>query len=132
MTHEFFMPMEHVPTITHQEHKIRIQNGRPVFYEPPELQRVRQIYLDMLSRHKPERKLAGPLALHVVWCFLTDRHPDGAWRDTKPDTGILRGLPLQGRPPLLHSNVARDGVQGSARRGQGGVVSDGRYESVSG
>ena len=89
---EFFLPMEHVPTITHQEHKVRIQNGRPVFYEPPELQAVRQKYRDMLARHRPAEKLTGPLHLHVVWCFLTDRHPDGAWRDTKPDTDNLQKL----------------------------------------
>lgn len=92
MTIEFFLPMEHVPTITRQEHKVRIQSGRPVFYEPPELQAVRQKYRDMLARHRPAEKLAGPLHLHVVWCFLTDRHPDGAWRDTKPDTDNLQKL----------------------------------------
>lgn len=33
---EFFMAME-PPTITHQEHKVTIVNGRPVFYDPPEV-----------------------------------------------------------------------------------------------
>lgn len=84
--------MEHVPTVTHQEHKVRIQNGRPVFYEPHELQAVRLKYKDMLAGHRPSEKLAGPLHLHVIWCFLTDRHPDGAWRDTKPDTDNLQKL----------------------------------------
>ena len=92
MTLEFFLPMEHVPTVTHQEHKVRIQNGRPVFYEPHELQAVRLKYKDMLAGHRPSEKLAGPLHLHVIWCFLTDRHPDGAWRDTKPDTDNLQKL----------------------------------------
>ena len=89
---EMFLPMEHVPTVTHQEKKVQVNNGKAVFYEPPELKAARQKYRDMLARHKPERKLAGPLALHVVWCFLTDRHPDGAWRDTKPDTDNLQKL----------------------------------------
>lgn len=89
---EFFLPMEHVPTITHQEHKVIVRNGRPVFYEPPELQAVRQKYTDMLAQHRPVEKMTGPLHLQVVWCFLTDRHPDGAWRTTKPDTDNLQKL----------------------------------------
>ena len=32
---EFFMAME-PPTVTQQEHKITMVNGRPVFYDPPE------------------------------------------------------------------------------------------------
>ena len=92
MVIEFFLPIEHVPTVTHQEKKVQVKNGKAVFYEPPELQAVRQKYRDMLARHKPVEKLTGPLHLHVVWCFLTDRHPDGAWRDTKPDTDNLQKL----------------------------------------
>ena len=93
---EFFLPMEHVPTITHQEKKVQVKNGKAIFYEPPELQAVRQKYRDMLARHQPAEKLTGPLHLHVVWCFLTDRHPDGSWRDTKPDTDNLQKLLLIG------------------------------------
>ena len=63
---EFFLPMEHVPTITHQEKKVQIKNGKAVFYEPPELQAVRQKYRDMLARHKPAEKLTGPPACRVV------------------------------------------------------------------
>ena len=89
---EFFLPMEHVPTVTHQEHDVRVVNGKPVFYDPPELKAARQKYQDMLARHRPPEKLTGPLHLHVVWCFLTKKHPDGAWRTTKPDTDNLQKL----------------------------------------
>lgn len=92
MVIEFFLPMERVPTVTAQEHKVVVKNGRPVFYEPPELLAVRRKYRDMLAGHRPAEKLTGPLHLHVVWCFLTDRHPDGAWRITKPDTDNLQKL----------------------------------------
>ena len=89
---EFFLPMEHVPTVTHQEHKVKIRNGKPVFYDPPELLSARQKYCDMLVKHRPAEQLTGPLQLTVIWCFLTDRHPDGAWRTTKPDTDNLQKL----------------------------------------
>lgn len=89
---EFFLPMEHVPTVTHQEHDVRVVNGKPVFYDPPELKAARQKYQDMLVRHKPSDRLTGPLELTVVWCFLTTRHPDGTWKTTKPDTDNLQKL----------------------------------------
>lgn len=93
MTQEFFMPMEHVPTVTAQEHKVTVVNGKPRFYDPPELVRAKaNIIAALLARHRPTEKLTGPLHLHVVWCFLTDRHPDGTWRDTKPDTDNLQKL----------------------------------------
>lgn len=93
MTVEFFIPMEHVPTVTAQEHKVTVVNGKPRFYDPPELARAKaNIIAALLARHRPAEKLTGPLHLHVVWCFLTDRHPDGSWRDTKPDTDNLQKL----------------------------------------
>lgn len=92
MTVEFFLPMEHVPTVTHQEKKIVMRNGKAHFFEPPSLTAARQKYIDMLAQHRPAERLTGSLHLHVVWCFLTDRHPDGAWRDTKPDTDNLQKL----------------------------------------
>ena len=93
MTVEFFIPMEHVPTVTAQEHKVTVVNGKPRFYNPPELTRAKaNLIAALLARHRPAEKLSGPLHLHVVWCFLTNRHPDGAWRDTPPDTDNLQKL----------------------------------------
>ena len=93
MTVEFFMPMEHVPTVTAQEHKVTVVNGKPRFYDPSELARAKaNIIAALLARPRPTEKLTGPPHLHTIWCFLTDRHPDGAWRDTKPDTDNLQKL----------------------------------------
>ena len=93
MTVEFFIPMEHVPTVTAQEHKVTVVNGKPRFYDPPELVRAKaNLITALLARHRPTEKLTGPLHLHTIWCFLTDRHPDGTWRDTKPDTDNLQKL----------------------------------------
>lgn len=33
---EFFLPMEKIPTTTHQQKKVNVRNGKPVFYEPVE------------------------------------------------------------------------------------------------
>ena len=86
---EFFMAMD-PPTITHQEHKVAVRNGRPVIYEPPELLAARQKLTDYLAQHKPESKLTGPLELVVTWCFPTN-HPTraGTYRTSPPDTDNL-------------------------------------------
>ena len=89
---EFFMAMD-PPTITHQEHKVAIRNGRPVIYEPPELLAARQKLTDYLAQHKPESKLTGPLELVVTWCFPTnDKKLNGQFKVTRPDTDNLDKL----------------------------------------
>lgn len=88
---EFFMAMD-PPTITHQEHKVAVRNGRPVIYEPPELLAARQKLTDYLAQHKPESKLTGPLELVVTWLFPSTEHPDGTPRITRPDTDNLNKL----------------------------------------
>ena len=93
MTYEFFMSMEHVPTVTAQEHKVTIQNGKPVFYDPPELKAARHDLIDRLAPHRPEVWIGGPIELTTVWCFHTeDGRLDGTYRITKPDTDNLNKL----------------------------------------
>ena len=83
---EFFMAME-PPTITAQEHKIVIRNGRPVFYDPPELMTARQKLTDYLALHRPDKKIRGPVELVVTWCFPTPNDRlDSQYKITKPDT----------------------------------------------
>lgn len=88
---KFFMAMN-PPTATHQEKQVRVVKGRAVFYEPPELKDARAKLTAHLSRHKPEKRLEGPVQLVVKWCFPRGAHPDGAWRTTKPDTDNLNKL----------------------------------------
>ena len=38
---EFFLPMEKIPTTTHQQKKVNVRNGKPIFYEPEELKNAR-------------------------------------------------------------------------------------------
>ena len=89
---EFFMAM--IPrTITHQEKKVHVVNGRPRFYEPDELKAARQKLTAYLGQHVPEEPYQGGIQLIVKWCFQTKgRHKDGEYRITKPDTDNLQKL----------------------------------------
>lgn len=84
---EFFMPMK-PPTTTHQQKKVMIQNGKPIFYEPEDLKAARAKLMAHLGQHVPERKFKGPIRLMAKWCFpLTKGKQDGQFKDTKPDNG---------------------------------------------
>jgi len=88
---EFFMPMI-PPTATHQEKKVRMAGGRPVFYDPPEVQAARSKLTDYLAGHRPDRPLEGGIRLLVKWCFPRGKHRDGEYRITRPDTDNLQKL----------------------------------------
>ena len=49
---EFFMPMV-PPTVTHQEKKWRVVNGKPVPYEPDEVKAARAKLRAHLGRFRP-------------------------------------------------------------------------------
>lgn len=88
---EFFMPMI-PPTVTHQEHKVTVKNGRPCVYEPSELKEARAKLTAHLSRHVPDKPFARAVRFTVKWCFPKGRHGDGEYRTTKPDTDNLQKL----------------------------------------
>ena len=75
MATEFFLAMN-PPTVTHQEHKVAVVNGKPVFYDPPELKAARQKLMAYLGREVPD----------------DGKHGNGAYRITKPDTDNLQKL----------------------------------------
>lgn len=91
MAIEFFMAMD-PPTATHQEHKVAVVNGRPVFFEPPELKAARAKLTAHLAGYKPKTVLDGPLELVTTWCFPRGGHADGGYRTSKPDTDNLQKL----------------------------------------
>lgn len=89
---EFFMPMI-PPVVTHQEHKVAVVKGRPVFYEPPELKDARNKLTANLLRHKPKHPYSSAVRLVVKWCFpKKGGHTDGEYKATKPDTDNLQKL----------------------------------------
>lgn len=88
---EFFMPMI-PPTMTHQEKKVTVVNGKPVFYEPQELKEARRKLKAHLSSHVPEQRYDCGVRLVTKWCFPRGRHHDGEYRITRPDTDNLQKL----------------------------------------
>ena len=91
MVTEFFMAMI-PPTITHQEKKVRVVNGKPIFYEPEKLKTARQKLMAYLGYHVPEEPFHTGVQLVTKWCFPRGRHKDGDYRLTKPDTDNLQKL----------------------------------------
>lgn len=89
---QFFLSMI-PPTVTQQEHKITIRNGKPVFYEPAELKAARAKIRAFLSRHKPGEPFNGAVRLTVKWIFpITGKHSHGEYKTTKPDTDNLQKM----------------------------------------
>lgn len=91
METEFFMPMI-PPTVTAQEHKVRVVKGKPIFYDPPELKAARAKLVSHLVGYKPEQAYDVGIRLVVKWLFPKGPHKDGEYRTTKPDTDNLNKL----------------------------------------
>lgn len=92
MITEFFMPMI-PPTTTHQQKKVTITNGKPIFFEPAELKEARMKLESHLSKNVPNRKYMRSVRLVTKWCFpITGKHTDGEYKYTKPDTDNLQKL----------------------------------------
>ena len=58
---QFFVPLKKLPTVTHQEKKVHVVKGKPVFYEPDDLKKARTLYMGILSEFKPKQKLRGAI-----------------------------------------------------------------------
>ncbi len=88
---EFFLEIQ-PPTVTAQEHKVRVVHGKPMFYDTAKLKAARSTFERLLSQHRPEAPLDGPVALIVEWRFFSKTHKEGTWRVTRPDTDNLQKL----------------------------------------
>lgn len=91
MTTEFFMSMI-PPTCTQQEHKVAVVKGRPVFYDPPEVKAAKQKLIGHLMKHRPRKRYETGLRLIVRWYFPREKHRDGEYRITRPDTDNLQKM----------------------------------------
>ena len=92
MMTEFFMAMT-PPTVTAQEHKVAVQNGKPIFYDPPEVKEAKSKLLAYLSRYVPKAPYERGISLVVKWMFpTTDSRKNGKYRTTKPDTDNLQKM----------------------------------------
>lgn len=74
------------PETTHQQKKVSVVKGKPVFYEPQELEAARAKLMAHLGPHVPQEKYLGPVRVMVKWLFpITANHKDGEYKFTKPD-----------------------------------------------
>lgn len=91
---EFFIPMKKIPTVTHQQKKVRVIRGKPQFYEPDELKETRTMFMELLAPYAPEEPMDGPLRLTTKWLFPKIKGTTNAqYKHTKPDTENLLKLP---------------------------------------
>ena len=88
---QFFMPMI-PPTVTAQMHKVTVKNGKPLFYDPPEVVTARSILQSHLAKFRPEKPFGAGVRLIVKWLFPKGKHKDGEYRTTRPDTDNLQKL----------------------------------------
>ncbi|MDH6367538.1 MULTISPECIES: RusA family crossover junction endodeoxyribonuclease [unclassified Breznakia] len=86
----FFLPMEKIPTVTHQQKKVSVVKGKPIFYEDEGLKAARSKFMACLGQKAPKDKFKGPIRLTTWWCFpTTQKKGDGEYKVTKPDTDNL-------------------------------------------
>lgn len=82
---EFFMNII-PPETTHQQKKVHVVNGKPVFYEPDDLKKARVKLMAHLAKFAPEKKIMSPVRMTTKWCFpIVGSHKDGEYKFTKPD-----------------------------------------------
>lgn len=89
----FFLPMI-PPTVTLQEQRTGVRNGKPYRYDPAELKDARAKFMDFLRHHKHQIPgwdylfpLEGPVRLVTKWIWPRgEAHQEGEWKTTKPDT----------------------------------------------
>lgn len=104
MTLSFFMPMI-PPTVTAQEHKVMVKNGKPIFYDPPQVKQAKMKLMAELASHVPEKPFEGkPIRLVVKWIFPTrgkrreargkneKQEACAEWLTKKPDTDNLQKM----------------------------------------
>ena len=89
---DFYVSMN-PPTVTAQMHRVKMVNGKPLFYDSPELSDARQKLTAYLSRYAPIQPYKQGIRLAVIWAFLpVGNHKDGDYRTTRPDTDNLQKL----------------------------------------
>lgn len=81
------------PTTTAQMRKVRVINGKPMFYKPPKVREACCVLTEALTPYVPEHPLEGAIRLTVRWYFPCGRsHKDGEYRTTRPDTDNLEKM----------------------------------------
>ncbi len=94
MTVQFFIPLKSPPNKTHQMKKWTVRNGKPVSYEPSEVEDIRMMFMARFAPYVPDKPMQGPISLTTKWVYPANkRHPVDTWKITRPDTDNLVKLP---------------------------------------
>jgi Holliday junction resolvase RusA-like endonuclease len=89
---EFFMAMI-PPTATAQEHKVAVRNGKPIFYDPPEVKAAKEKLIANLSKYSLNTPYREGVRLITKWLFPNDgKHKNGEYKISKPDTDNLQKM----------------------------------------
>ena len=89
---DFYMEMT-PPTSTAQMKKVRVVQGRPMFYEPKAVKDAKAVLVAGLLPHVPPSPLTGALELRTTWRYPRGRsHKHDEWRSTRPDTDNIEKL----------------------------------------
>lgn len=89
----FFLQFEpNPPTVTHQEEKVRVVKGKPIFYMPQELAAARSLLMAKLKPFAPPEPIQGAIHLGVSWAFSRPKSVKGCWKTSKPDTDNLQKM----------------------------------------
>lgn len=84
LKYEFFMNMT-PPTVTHQEKRVTVRNGKPIFFEDTALKNARASFMANLARFRPAEPMRGAVRLLTKWCFA-GKTKEPKYKTTKPDT----------------------------------------------
>jgi len=88
---QFFMPLERIPTVTHQQgSRSAIVKGKIVHYKSTEYEEAIGILLGALSQHRPDKPIEPPVELTTLWYFGTkNKNRNMMLKITKPDEDNL-------------------------------------------
>lgn len=73
------------PTVTHQEKRVTVKNGKPIFFEDTNLKNARMLFMAQLSRFRPPEPMKGAVELLTKWCYI-GKVIEPKYKTTKPDT----------------------------------------------
>ena len=81
------------PTATAQEHKVAVRNGKPIFYDPPEVKAAKEKLIANLSKYSLNTPYREGVRLITKWLFPNDgKHKNGEYKISKPDTDNLQKM----------------------------------------
>jgi Holliday junction resolvase RusA-like endonuclease len=88
------------PTTTAQQKGVFASRGRVVHYTKPHIRKLKDLWIKLLSQHKPKNPLTGALSLTLLFKFEHLKSTPKSkrnmliWKDTKPDVDNMSKLIL--------------------------------------